>query len=48
MVDELIARGYPVYNPDAGNDQLELSVCAGSDAVWKIAAVDQFASLCSH
>lgn len=48
MVDELTAKGFPVYNPNVGNDQLALSVCAGSDAVWKFADVKEFASLCAN
>lgn len=38
MASALSNSGYPVYNSNAGNDQLELSVCAGSDGVWKLSA----------
>ncbi|KAJ3274050.1 hypothetical protein HDV01_003543 [Terramyces sp. JEL0728] len=38
MATALSNSGYPVFSPNAGNDQLELSVCAGSDGVWKISS----------
>jgi hypothetical protein len=30
---------YPLYT-DSWNDQLEFSVCAGSDAAWRISAAE--------
>ncbi|KAJ3310455.1 hypothetical protein HDV04_005035 [Boothiomyces sp. JEL0838] len=46
MANGLVKAGYPVYNRNAGNDQLELSVCAGSDGVWRLASTSKFDSLC--
>ena len=46
MALKLADRGFPVFNRNAGNDQLELSVCAATDAVWKFSAVDSFSTDC--
>ena len=46
MVKSLSSSGYSVYNANAGDDQLELSVCAGSDMVWKLSSVEEFGVNC--
>ncbi|KAJ3317704.1 hypothetical protein HDV06_001298 [Boothiomyces sp. JEL0866] len=46
IANGLVSAGYPVYNRNAGNDQLELSVCAGSDGVWRLASTSKFSSAC--
>jgi hypothetical protein len=46
MAAALSNKGYPVYNPDAGNGQLELSACAGPDYSWKLADVNNFNTVC--
>lgn len=46
MASALCAAGYDVYNPDAGNDQLEIAVYAGQDGQWKFAAKGQYGSSC--
>jgi len=38
--------GYPVYDLDSGNSQVELSACAGADGRWLIGAVADFPTLC--
>ncbi|KAJ3319949.1 hypothetical protein HDV06_005767 [Boothiomyces sp. JEL0866] len=38
IASALSDSGYPVFNRNAGNDQLELSACAGSDGVWRLSA----------
>ena len=48
IAQELQQQGFPVYNPDAGKDQIMLSVCAGKDGVWKLAAVKQFSLICGY
>ncbi|KAJ3306425.1 hypothetical protein HDV03_005035 [Kappamyces sp. JEL0829] len=42
LADDLTSAGFYVYDRNAGNDQLALSVCAGSDLVWKLASPSQF------
>ncbi|KAJ3274049.1 hypothetical protein HDV01_003542 [Terramyces sp. JEL0728] len=46
IANGLASAGYPVFNRNAGNDQLELSVCAGSDGVWRLASTSNFDSAC--
>ncbi|KAJ3251160.1 hypothetical protein HK103_002605 [Boothiomyces macroporosus] len=48
IASQLGSNGYPVFNIDYNNAQIELSVCAGSDAVWQIADVSQFDSVCNY
>jgi hypothetical protein len=48
MADKMAKAGFPVFIRDAGNDQLALSACAGSDQVWKLALPSQFVTLCSN
>lgn len=44
----MINLGYPVIDARLGNDQLAISVCAGRDLVWKIAAQSEFKSKCAN
>jgi hypothetical protein len=47
MADALTAAGYEVFDVDSSsNSQVELSVCAGPDAVWKLAAMADFPTVC--
>lgn len=47
MVAALKKAGYPIFDPSAGDGQLEVPVCAGSDGQWKIHAVADFPKYCS-
>jgi len=42
----LTQAGYPVWSSLADTGEVQLSVCAGSDAVWKVAKQSDFASVC--
>ena len=42
MVNFLETDGYEIFNIDEVNDQLELSVCAGEDRLWKFSKVSEF------
>lgn len=48
MASELQSQNYPIFNSHAGNDQLEISVCAGENKVWKISNVSDFESNCGN
>lgn len=47
MEGAVSTAGYPVYEVDSTDSQIYLSACAGSDGRWKIAATDDFPTLCS-
>lgn len=47
MAAAVTKAGYTVFDTDAGNSQLQLSGCAGSDGKWQFADPGQFASICS-
>ena len=44
--DALTAAGFPVWDTDAENSQVLLSVCAGDDGKWLFAEQSQMPSLC--
>ena len=44
--DALTAAGFPVWDTDAENSQVLLSVCAGDDGKWMFAEQSQMPSLC--
>lgn len=46
MGDMMKQKGYPVWNLDSQNDQVELSACAGSDGKWVLSAVADMPSKC--
>jgi hypothetical protein len=46
MAKSLEDSGYEVFNIDEVNDQVELSVCAGEDEIWKFSKVADFSENC--
>ncbi|KAJ3274048.1 hypothetical protein HDV01_003541 [Terramyces sp. JEL0728] len=48
MASQMTSNGYPVFNIDYTNAQIEVSVCAGSDGSWQIADASQFSSVCGN
>ncbi|KAJ3317703.1 hypothetical protein HDV06_001297 [Boothiomyces sp. JEL0866] len=48
MASQMTSNGYPVFNIDYNNAQIEVSVCAGSDGAWQIADVSQFNNVCNY
>jgi hypothetical protein len=40
--DTLYSLGYEIFNIDKLNDQVELSVCAGKDGIWKFSKIADF------
>lgn len=48
MASELTSEGYQVWLVDTTNDQVELTVCAGSNKQWKFSTIANFATTCGN
>ena len=42
----LVDAGFPVFNIDESNSQVEISACASDDGKWILSAVDEMPKKC--
>lgn len=48
IASAVASAGFPVFDTDGQNSQVELSACAGADGKWAFAAVKDMGSVCGR